>query len=182
MSKRFRVNRSQLAKFISDHETIKEFEKLFESDSDISTIVDNILEAVGLEVDGKYLPDTETHYIFDATSLKNADSKLDEVIWDNIREAITSISGDTSLTTLSQTVLCNAASGEIDVTMPPPADCFENNRSLRFAIHKIDTSSNIVTILPNASELIVGESYQTLEMGGEILNFITDGTNWYLGA
>ena len=68
------------------------------------------------------------------------------------------------------------------VTLPNPLLCFNNRRSLRIAIEKIDTSVNSVTIVPFSGELIVGEISQIINSEGDILNFITDGTNWYLGA
>ena len=50
------------------------------------------------------------------------------------------------------------------------------------SISKIDTTSNIVNILPFGGETIVGDSSVELLEEGEVLNFITNGTNWYLGA
>jgi len=148
----------------------------------VINFANNIQEGAGLEEDGTYLAHAISHYISSATSLNNADLLLDSAIWDYTREAISSITADVSLFAQAQTVLCDATAGEINITMPNPSDCFENNRSFRFAIHKIDSSSNAVNIVPNDSELIVGEASQYIDLEGEILNFITDGTNWYLGA
>jgi len=148
----------------------------------IIEFVNNIQEGAGLEDDGTYSPDTLAHYISLATSLKNADSLLDEAIWNYTRIAISTITANASLLPEAQTVLCNATDGAIDIIMPNPLDCFEDNRSLPFAIHKIDTTANVVNILPFGTELIVGEASQSLELDGEIYNFITDGNNWYLGA
>jgi hypothetical protein len=150
---------------------------------EIDRVIDfanNIQVGAGLEEDGIYSPDTLAKYISLATSLKNADSLLDEAIWDYTREAISTVTGDTSLLAFAQTVLVNAATGEADIKMPNPADCFENNRSLRIAVSKIDTTANLVNILPFGAELIVGETSQSINCEGDILNFITNGTNWYL--
>jgi len=151
-----------------------------------STILDAIIKAVtvgaGLAKDGEYTQSTISNYINSAISLNNADLILDSAIWDYTREAVSTVTADASLLAHSQTVLCNATGGAINITMPNPSDCFENNRSLRFAIHKIDTSSNAVNILPNGTETMVGEASQSLLLDGEIYNFITDGNNWYLGA
>ena len=182
MPRKLRINRSQLAKFLPDHETIKEFEQLFQNESDLSILIENIIDGAGLEDDGTYTPNELAKYISEAITLKSADTLLDAAIWENTRELITAVNTSVTLDAKAQTVLCDAAIASFSVTMPNPSDCFDGDRSFRFAIHKIDTSSNTVTILPNGSESIVGETSQVLELDGEILNFITDGTNWYLGA
>ena len=144
--------------------------------------VNNIQEGAGLNNDGTYSPHELSNYIALATSLNNADLLLDTAIYEYTRELITNVSGDATLLAKAQTVLVDASTGPVTITMPFPEECFNGNRSLRFAVHKIDSSSNAVTILPSGSALIVGEASQDLQLEGEILNFITDGTNWYLGA
>lgn len=145
-------------------------------------VVNNIIEGAGLNEDGTYTPEELAHYINEALSLNDADQKLDTAIWEYTRELVITLDTATTLEAVAQTVLVDATEGAVSITMPPPADCFDIGRSLRFAVHKIDTSANIITVLPNDGELVVGEASQTLELDGEIYNFITDGTNWYLGA
>ena len=161
---------------------IKEATTLKEADSLLDTIAWSLKDGAGLNDDGTYSPSSLTQYIKAANSLYNADVLLDAAIWKYTREAISSVSGNSSLIAQAQTVLCDATSGAISITLPKPSDCFQNNRSLRFAIHKIDSSSNVVNIIPNGLELIIGEASQYIDLEGEILNLITDGTNWYLGA
>ena len=144
--------------------------------------VNNIQEGAGLEDDGTYLAHALAKYISSATSLHNADLLLDTAIWDYTREAVSSTTGDTSLLPQAQTILVDASGGPVDIVMPNPAECFENNRSLRFAVHKIDSTTNAVNILPYNTELIVNEASQYIDLEGEILNLITNNTNWYLGA
>lgn len=157
----------------------------FNGYDEIDRVIDfanNIQEGAGLNEDGTYSPHDLANYISLATSLNNADLLLDAAIYKYTRELVTTVSGDTSLLPIAQTVLVNSLSGAISITLPPPSDCFDGNRSLRFAVHKIDSTNNIVTILPNGSESVVSEANQYMDLEGEILNFITDGTNWYLGA
>lgn len=142
--------------------------------------INKIQVGAGLEDDGDYAVPIGTNYIDLTTTLSDADSTLDTALYDNVRELITPASVSIGLMAISQTVLCDATSGAINITLPSPASCFSNNRSLKIGISKIDTTSNIVTILPSATELIVGEISQSINSEGDILNFITDGTNWYL--
>ena len=179
MIKILRINRSQLSKFLPDHETIKEFEQLFINDNELVILVQNIIEGVGLDTEGKYIQRDDSNYL-DASETVYQDSTILDGI--TTRDYVTSTDISISLSSMAQIVLCDATTGDINITLPPPSECFTDNRSFRFAIHKVDTSSNEVIILPNASELVVGEESQSLLRDGEIYNFITDGTNWYLGA
>lgn len=142
--------------------------------------LDNTQEGAGLGEDGYYLVNALAKYISEATSLNNADVLLDTAIYDYTREYVNTVSISVGLTAVAQTVLVDATSGPINITLPPPVDCFDTGRSLRFGISKTDLTANIITILPNATELIVGEISQSINSEGDILNFITDGTNWYL--
>jgi len=95
---------------------------------------------------------------------------------------IKSITKSSDIQAVSQVNLVDATDGEIIMTMPNPSKCFKDSRSLQIGISKIDNSRNRVIILPFKNELIVGDTEQDLRYMGEILNFITDGTNWYLGS
>ena len=94
---------------------------------------------------------------------------------------IITTTADLSLTPKSQTILANAIGGVINITLPEPSICINSQRSYKIAITKIDLSTNRVNILPFASELIVNDASQYLVIS-EVINLITDGTNWYLGA
>ena len=144
--------------------------------------LDDTQIGAGLDTDGSYIASLVSNYINSATSLNNADLLLDTAIFDNTRELIVSTISNLSLTVNSQTVLCDATSGAINITLPSPSSCFGGNRSLRVSIQKTDTTTNNVTVLPNSTETLVGETSQILNSEGDIFNFITDGTNWYLGA
>lgn len=174
------LTRQQLAQFLPNHETIKEFENLFNNSNDLTDLINRIIVGTGLATDGNYVSSVTSNYINSASSLYSADLLLDSAIYNNVRELITPVSTSSGLLSISQTVLCDATIGAMNITLPPPASCFSGNRSLKIGISKIDTTSNIITILPNATELIVGEASQSINSEGDILNFITDGTNWYL--
>ena len=97
-------------------------------------------------------------------------------------ELIVSTTADIILGSSTETVLCDCSSNEIVITLPDPSVTFTANRSKSIGITKIDTSRNKVVINPFGSEKIVGENTIKLLMDNEIVNLITDGTNWYLGA
>lgn len=130
---------------------------------------------------------TFIRYLLDLRSSNQDYSQIINEIIEEVTELqngvpIINVDEDAKLSAATQTVLVDATSGDINITLPSPSQCFNDNRSFSIAIHKIDTTANVVTILPNDSESVVGETSQTLELDGEIYNFITDGTNWYLGA
>lgn len=87
-----------------------------------------------------------------------------------------------TLTTSDSGVVCDATSGEITLTLPSPSTCYDstNLASIIFDIHKADTSSNNVIIVPNASETIGGESKIVLTRYNENVELATDGTNWFV--
>lgn len=172
------LNRSQLAKFLPNPETIKEFENLFGQNNDLVDIINAIINSGGLNSDGGYPTRSGTNYIDSSTNLYEDSTLLDEAML----ELIINATSNMPLTPTQQTVLCDATLGSFSVTLPNPVQCFNNNRSFRIAIHKIDSSVNTITISPYAGELVMNEVNQSLLYEGEILNFITDGTNWYLGA
>ena len=114
----------------------------------------------------------------DVTSILN---DLQEGIF-KTRELVTTVTENHTLTSESQTILADATKGDITITLPDPITCFVDSRSFRFAIHKVDASSAKINIFPFDAEKVVFDKQQKLLAQGEILNFITDGTDWYLGA
>ena len=87
-----------------------------------------------------------------------------------------------TLTTLDSVILGDATSGNITITLPDPATCYDstNKASIVYNISKIDNTANTVTISPYASETIAGDSSFALELQNEVISLITDGTNWWL--
>jgi len=180
---RFRIlsiRRNQLAEFLPDQKSIKEFERLFTQDNELAETVSNIIIAAGIDDEGNYIIPTGSNFIDSADSLYSADLFLDNAIFDETRTFINTIIGDVSLIAGNLLVLADASSGAINVTLPDPALCFSDNRSFMIGVTKIDSSTNTITILPYASETIVGESSQALLLDGEVLNFISDGINWQI--
>ena len=72
------LSRNQLAKFLPNHETIKEFERLFAQDSDLATFINNIIAGAGLDDNGNYIVPSGSNFLDATTSLYNAILTLDE--------------------------------------------------------------------------------------------------------
>lgn len=127
--------------------------------------------------DGK-MTQALVRYLFDIS--REVDNVTNET--NTLKEFVFKVSNSTSLTAISQSVLVDASDRIVNIKLPSPSQSFSESRSFKIAVQKIDLSENVVNILPFGDELIVGEVSQTLEDDGEILNFITDGETWWLGA
>jgi len=155
------LTRADLAKFLPDQRAVKEFERLFQQDEDLSLLVTNIIEGVELNDDGTYIVPSDTNFLDVSSSIYNAILILDQTTSTTL---IINTSIDLELSAQSQSVLVDATSGDIDITLPDPSLCLVSGRSYRIGITKIDTTDGMVNILPFASELIVGETSQDLQL------------------
>lgn len=97
------------------------------------------------------------------------------------RVAVQSTTSNLTLSPESITVLCDCTSNNITITLPDPSSTYSDGFSEQIAISRSDQTANILTISPFSSELIVGQSSLDVQ-GGEVINLVTDGVNWYLGA
>jgi len=70
-------------------------------------------------------------------------------------------------------VLVDASSGNITITLPEPS------KDIQVNVKKIDSSANVVTVVPNGGS-IDGESSKEISTQYESYFFISDGTNWYI--
>lgn len=207
-----KIDRNTLKRIFPDNESLRKFEELLRNlndliPEDIQMIlditetqqieidelrvdvdalideVDNIEVGAGLDTAGSYIVPTGTNYLDSSISLADADNLLDDAIGNiDTRQKIINKNINYQALAEYQLIIADATSGAINITLPNPTTCLINSVSYTIGITKKDSSLNIVNILPFASELIVGESQQELQVQGEVLNFITDGINWYLGA
>jgi len=70
-------------------------------------------------------------------------------------------------------VLVDASSGNVTITLPEPSKATQVN------VKKIDSSTNIVTVVPNGGS-IDGETSKEISTQYESYLFISDGSNWYI--
>lgn len=96
--------------------------------------------------------------------------------------SITSKTANYTINTGDSGIICDATSGNITLTLPSPSTCYDstNLASIIFDIHKVDSSSNHVIVVPSASETIGGESKIVLTRYNENIELATDGTNWFV--
>ena len=171
------LRRDQLAKFLPDERSVREFEKLFSQGADQTNIISNLIDGTGLNSDGLYEAPSGGTLISSSTSLYNALFIIDNL---TASEKVQSVSTHTALTDESVSVFVDASGGAVNITLPNPGLCLNDGRSYRFGITKLDSTSNVVNILPYNTETIAGSASETVEAQEEVLNFITDGTNWHL--
>lgn len=123
----------------------------------------------------RFLPDDRTIREFE--KMLESVSTLDDISY---TAKVSKVTSNTALDQESISILADASGGAISITLPSPSQSYASGRSYQIGITKADLSTNIVTILPYASEKVVGSSSETLEEYGEVLNFITDGIDWHL--
>ena len=73
------------------------------------------------------------------------------------------------------TILCNATSGNITVSLPTAV-----GSEAAFNIKKIDSSTNTVIIDPSGAETIDGEATVTIYDDDDFVQVQSDGTNWVI--
>lgn len=73
-------------------------------------------------------------------------------------------------------VMCNAAGGAITVSLPAAASW----SGMAYLVKKTDASGNLVTIDPNGSETIDGQSTLTIEVQYAAYWIVSDGSEWFI--
>ena len=101
--------------------------------------------------------------------------------WKNIYanaayHGVLSTSTDATLGDNRNTVLCDASSNSITITLPASA----NYLGIKYHIKKADSSSNMVTIVPDGSETIDGQSSYVVNNQYESITLVCDGSNWFI--
>jgi hypothetical protein len=72
--------------------------------------------------------------------------------------------------------LADATSAPITVSLPDALP----SKGKTVNVSKVDTSTNIVTLDGNGVQTIAGDLTQDLLSDGEVINIISDGSNWQL--
>ena len=89
---------------------------------------------------------------------------------------ITTITTSTTLSDAYYTVLCDATSGAIIVTLPSAAGILGRI----YNIKKIDSSTNTITITTTNSQTIDGSTTRLINIRYETITIQSDGANWYI--
>ena len=130
----------------------------------------SLSQSLGVTYDGN----NNVSYNATNVDIDNLQAKANSVL-------VINVTVDTTMT-LAGAVLVDCTSGDVVVTLPDPSTMFLNGRSSKVAITKVDSTSNRAIILPYSTESVLGEDSIELIANNEVVNLITDGTNWYLGA
>jgi hypothetical protein len=105
------------------------------------------------------------------------DSGSGQITFANASPAIVSKTANYTATASDSTILCDATSGSITITLPAASGL-----SRVYVVKKIDSSANTVVIDPNASELIDGATTLTLSTQWSGKQFQSNGTSWFVIA
>lgn len=97
---------------------------------------------------------------------------IPRILHDEIAEQTSTTVALTAYST--PTVLCNAASDPITVSLPLASTC----EGVIFTVKKIDSSSNAVTIQRSGSDLIDGVTSHTITQRYVTMTFESDGAAW----
>lgn len=89
---------------------------------------------------------------------------------------VTTITGNTTLTTANDVVLCDCSGGAITVTLPAAA----TRTGKMFDIKKIDSSGNAATIDGNGSETIDDVTTKILASQYNSVTVMSDGSEWWV--
>jgi len=91
-------------------------------------------------------------------------------------EAVTTKSSTSSLLVTDEVVLCDTSGGAFTLNLPTAVGI----SGKKYRIKKITTDFDAVTIDPDGSETIDGETTTTINTDGETIVLISDGSNWQI--
>jgi hypothetical protein len=92
-----------------------------------------------------------------------------------ITRTVVTVTTGYTVTETETTVLANASGNTITVTLPPPS-----GSSVSVVTVKVIDNTYTVTINSLNSELIEGETSIYMEIEGESLTFMSNGTSWFI--
>jgi hypothetical protein len=94
-----------------------------------------------------------------------------------LQSSIVTKSTDYSPTANDHTMLCDASSGPLTITLPN-ATAADQGRI--YIVKKIDASPNGVTVAPNGTQSIDGDRSQVLAEPFELIEVQSNGSNWFI--
>jgi pimeloyl-ACP methyl ester carboxylesterase len=98
------------------------------------------------------------------------------VVGQSLSLAITTVTANTTLSAVHHTVLVDATSDNLTMTLPTAT----SSPGRVYVVKKIDSSANTVTIDGNASETIDGATTQAISTQWASLTIQSNGTSWFI--
>lgn len=89
---------------------------------------------------------------------------------------ITTVTGATTLSGTHYTVLADATSSAVTITLPAASGAIRRI----YNIKKIDATANVVTLQANGAELIDGTNTKTINTQWTSISVQSNGTSWYI--
>ena len=124
----------------------------------------------------------DVDFVPSADILSSNSQEAIEEVYSTLIGLVSSINGDTKTISSNYTVLIsdrnvnvNAIGGDITITLPAVTDV----DSIGVTIKKVDPSANIVTLMPNSSELIDGNVSDSLDEPMRSKTIYSDGINYW---
>jgi hypothetical protein len=95
----------------------------------------------------------------------------------NLLSAFTSVTSNTTLTSVNHFVKADATSGAFTLTLP---DATTLPAGWHCYIKKVDSSLNVVTVATASGQTIDGSAAEMIREPNRAAMFVTDGSNWSL--
>lgn len=158
--------RDQLQQVFKSHDLVKKFEKLFKQGGE--TLPTDVTDLYRLFEEAVILAQT-------AEAKANQALALVSTLTDRSQKVVTVTSSYTAMVG-NYSILADATGGNIVITLPLASTA----KSYSIGVTKLDASANTVTLARSGPDLIIGETSQVLSYDAEVINVISDGSNWQL--
>jgi len=92
-------------------------------------------------------------------------------------------SSNYGLTVDDRVILVNTSGGNVSINLPTAASVWNSTSSTsqEFTVKRITTDVNYVSLIPNGSDLVDGNtSYNIVGPALGSVTFVSDGTNWHI--
>ena len=96
-----------------------------------------------------------------------------------IATEITTITTNTTLTTSNQTVLCDATSGAVTITLPSAASAYSSGNGSVFDVKKIDSTVNACNVVVSGGALIDGSATSSITLQYAARSYQSNGTQYW---
>lgn len=115
--------------------------------------------------------------ITDTTGLTTRVTDLED---SNYKVPVTSRTSSVTANVANRYYLFDCTAGDCTLTLPLASAAYSSGLSVWYGVTKSDSSTNKVIISASGSDTIIGQATVEITNQYEVVNIISDGTNWYL--